>query len=175
MLAFIHESRGEWARANAIYESALRLFQNDPRATLNLVNQQMHWLVGRKMLAEARALRIDDALNAEMLANLDSPERALAVLREQHAAGGTPVRRRDIGVWAAHFGDPALAFEALRAAIDAQGGQIVYVWLPQLESVRRLPQFEAYMREIGMVGYWQEYGWPPSCRPLDQRHFECGW
>ena len=99
-----------------------------------------------------------------MLASLDTPEQALAVLREAHAAGGNPVHRRDIGLWAAHFGDPELAFDALRAAIDEQGGQIIYVWLPQAAAMRRLPAFKTYMHDIGMVAYWQEYGWPPLCR-----------
>ena len=44
---------------------------------------------------------------------------------------------------------------------------MAYVWLPQLAPMRRLPEFKAYMREIGMVAYWQEYGWPDFCRPLD--------
>jgi len=29
------------------------------------------------------------------------------------------------------------------------------------------------MREIGMVAYWEKYGWPPFCQPIDQHDFEC--
>jgi hypothetical protein len=39
--------------------------------------------------------------------------------------------------------------------------------------MRRLPGFKTYMREIGMVAYWQEYGWPPFCRSLGEHDFEC--
>jgi TolB-like protein/DNA-binding winged helix-turn-helix (wHTH) protein/Tfp pilus assembly protein PilF len=165
MLAFVHEARGEWARASAVYESALRLFRNDERATFNLLNQRMHWLVGRDQVAEARTIQIDDDLNAGMLASLDAPQRALAALREALAAEGSPVRRRDIGLWAGHFGDPQLALDAMRSAIEEQGGQVVYVWLPQLAAMRRLPGFAAYMHDIGMVEYWQRHGWPANCRP----------
>jgi hypothetical protein len=52
---------------------------------------------------------------------------------------------------------------------------MLYVWLPQLAPMRRLPEFKAYMHEIGMVAYWQEYGWPDICRPLEAGYFECDW
>jgi hypothetical protein len=29
------------------------------------------------------------------------------------------------------------------------------------------------MRDIGIVAYWEEYAWPPFCRPLDAHDFEC--
>ena len=62
----------------------------------------------------------------------------------------------------------------MRAAIDEQGAQIAYLWLPQLAPMRRLPEFKTYMREIGMVAYWQEYGWPtPSAGRWVQHDFEC--
>ncbi len=174
MVALVHEARGEWARAGAVYASALQLFANDRRATLNLQNQRMHWIVGRKALAEARAVAIDDDLNAAMLASLDSPEHALAVLRDELAAGGNGVRRRDIALWAAHFGDPVLAFDAFRSAIDEQAAQLEYVWFPQAAAMRDLPEFKAYLHEIGLVEYWRQYGWPSTCRPLAGAHdFEC--
>jgi len=74
---------------------------------------------------------------------------------------------------AGHFGDPVLALDALRAAVDEQGGQMVYAWLPQLAAMRRLPEFKAYARDIGLVAYWHQYGWPPGCRPLTGEGFEC--
>jgi len=44
---------------------------------------------------------------------------------------------------------------------------------PQLAEMRRLPEFMAYLREIGMVDYWKEYGWPDICRPLGKDDFQC--
>ena len=35
-------------------------------------------------------------------------------------------------------------------------------WLPQLAPMRQLPEFKTFMREIDMVVYWQEYGWPAA-------------
>ena len=89
------------------------------------------------------------------------------------AGPGNPNQRRNIGLWAGHFGNPMLAFTAMRAALDEQGGLTAYLWLPQLAEMRRLPEFKTYMRETGMVAYWQEYGWPSFCRPLNEHDFEC--
>lgn len=170
-LMLAHTGLGDWATATELYESGMRVFvpwRDGP-------NQRMHALVGRNEVDGARAVPIDDPLNTAMLERLDTPEEALAELRRVHAAhgSGNPGRSRDIALWAAHFGDTALALEAMRAAIDEQGGQMVYVWLPQLAAMRQVPEFKAYLREIGMVAYWQEYGWPSSCRPLDGEDFQC--
>jgi hypothetical protein len=39
--------------------------------------------------------------------------------------------------------------------------------------MRQLPEFKAFLREIGIVAHWQEYGWPEICRPLDGDDFAC--
>jgi hypothetical protein len=177
-LAFVYEAIGERSRAKALYESAIDLFRTDDEREVELMRiQRMHWLVGRGEVAEARTIAVHDALNAAMLAKLDSPPReALAeLLLAYQAAGGNPNQLHDIGLWAGHFGDATLALNAMRSAIDAQGQHMIYLWLPQLAPMRRLPEFENYMREIGMVTYWQEYGWPPFCHRLDvdAHDFEC--
>jgi tetratricopeptide (TPR) repeat protein len=170
-LVFANAALGNWSVASELYESGTRVFVPWREGT----NIWMHWLVGRGALGEARKLPVDEPLSTEMLARLDAPDDALALLRDALAgsAAGDPIRRRDIGLWAAHFGDEQMALEALRSAIDEQAGQMVYIWLPQVANVRRLPQFKAYLRDSGLVDYWQEYGWPPLCRPLPGDDFEC--
>jgi TolB-like protein/DNA-binding winged helix-turn-helix (wHTH) protein/Tfp pilus assembly protein PilF len=175
-LAFVHAQMGDWDRANAVYESALRLFARDERAVRALQEQRMHWLVGRGDLDEAGAAAIRDPFNAKMLARLDGPPaEALAELRLafEASADDNPNRRRDIALWAGHFGDAPLALAAIRKVVDAQPAQMAYVWLPQLAVMRRLPEFKTYIREIGMVAYWQKYGWPPFCQETDEHDFEC--
>lgn len=174
-LAFIHAGRGEWARANDLYDLGVRRFEGNDQTVSRMLNQRMHWLVGRNELAEARSIAMADPLNATMLTSLDTPEKALTELRLAYAATatGNTNRRRDIGLWAGHFGDAVLALDAMRAAVDEYSSQMAYIWLPQLAAMRRLPEFEVYMRDIGMVAYWQEYGWPDFCTPLDDQDFEC--
>jgi TolB-like protein/DNA-binding winged helix-turn-helix (wHTH) protein len=174
-LVFVYEGLDEPERARFLYTDALRVFPGDARDIRQLQIQRMHWLVGRNEIAEARAIPLADPFHTEMLAHIDAPEYALAVLRRALDGHGPeyPNRYIDIGLWAARFGDPALAFTAMRKSADAGGGRMAYVWMPQLASMRRLPEFKAYMRDIGMVAYWQEFGWPPFCHKVDATDFEC--
>jgi hypothetical protein len=59
-----------------------------------------------------------------MLASLDDRDDALTQLRQDYAAAGfgNPNHLRDIGLWAARFGDAPLAFIAMRASLDEQPG-----------------------------------------------------
>jgi DNA-binding winged helix-turn-helix (wHTH) protein/TolB-like protein len=175
-LVFACEGLGDEARAKQLHDDAMSVFSSDSREVQRMQNHRMHWLIGRKQFAEALAVPMDDPFNVEMLASLDAvPERALERLRSAYAANGRDDLNRyvDIGLWAGHFNDPALALRAMRAAADGGGGRMVYVWMPQLEAMRQLPEFKSYMREIGMVAYWQQHGWPRFCRQLSQDDFEC--
>jgi tetratricopeptide (TPR) repeat protein len=160
----------EWPTAVAQYEFGMRLFVPWREAE----NLMRHLRVGRNELEEARAIRAADPINAAMIENLDAPQTALRELHRLYATGPTdPNGVRTIGLWAGHFGDAALALAAMRSAVTEQGGQAVYLWLPQLKGMRQLPEFKAFLREIGIVAYWQEYGWPDICRPLDGDDFAC--
>lgn len=174
-LAFVHEGLGEWARADELYASALSLLSGDGRERNALLSQRMHWSLGRNARAEAATIASADSLSAAMLASLDNREQALDQLRREHAAtgAGNSNRLREIGLWAGVLGDPVLALDAMRTAIGEQGGLMPYIWLPQLAPMRRLPEFKDFMRDIGMVAYWQEYGWGDFCEPLGERDFEC--
>jgi hypothetical protein len=59
--------------------------------------------------------------------------------------------------------------------VSDQAGQAVFLWLPQFREMRRLPAFKAWLRDIGIVAYWKQYGWPAICRPgRSDDDFECG-
>ena len=159
---------GEWEMAKEQYELGTRLFKpwvlGDTLMT--------YLLVGRNELDAARRIPPSSELDAFMLANLDTPQAALLELRRIYG-GGDLVARGGVGPWAAYFGDSALALEAIRASATRQGGILMYVWLPQFAKARRLPQFKTLMRDVGVVAYWQEYGWPAVCRPRGTNDFEC--
>jgi tetratricopeptide (TPR) repeat protein len=173
-LAFSHAALGDWSTASTLYESGERLFGANGAVFERMLNDRMHWLIAHNELPQARAIATTDPLDAAMLASLDSADKALFELRREYDAtgAGNPRFRRNIAIWAGHFGDPMLAFDAMRAAIGEQGALAFSLWYPQLAQMRRLPEFKAYMREIGMVAYWEEYGWPPFCQPIDH-DFEC--
>jgi hypothetical protein len=75
--------------------------------------------------------------------------------------------------WSAYFGDPALALRLGRESVTRQASSMFYLWLPLFEDVRRLPEFKDVVRDLDLVGYWREYGWPTFCRPLDGDDFAC--
>jgi TolB-like protein/DNA-binding winged helix-turn-helix (wHTH) protein/Flp pilus assembly protein TadD len=174
-LAFSYAALGDWPTASTVYESGERLFTGEAEVFERMRNDWMHWLIARNDLAQARAIATTQPPNTAMLASLAAPNEALVELRREYAAtvAGNPRLRSNIAIWAGHFGEPALALEAMRAAIGEQGGHAPFLWYPQLAQMRRLPEFKVYMREIGMVAYWDEYGWPPFCERLDQHEFEC--
>jgi TolB-like protein/DNA-binding winged helix-turn-helix (wHTH) protein len=160
-----------WPTALAQYELGMRLFVPWREAE----NLMRHLRVGRNELEEARAIPAADPINEAMIENLDAPEIALRELHRMFAATGLdrPNDRRDIGLWAGHFGDARLALDAMRSAVTEQGGLAVYLWLPQLKEMRQSPEFKEFIREIGIVAHWEAYGWPDICRPSNGDDFEC--
>lgn len=81
-----------------------------------------------------------------------------------------------IGVWAAYFGDAAMALDAWKNIVAQHGlptlGHIA--WQPLFRDMRRLPDFKVALRDLGLVDYWRATGdWGDFCRPLGDDDFEC--
>jgi TolB-like protein len=108
-------------------------------------------------------------------AHFDSPEKGLIGLRRLYANDNSLSCRefKKIAVWAASFGDPEFALDAVEKATNLQGVSADGLWFPAMKEVRQLPRFKEFVREIGLVDYWNEFGWPDICRPLGNGDFEC--
>jgi adenylate cyclase len=108
---------------------------------------------------------------------LDSPKEGLAELHRIYANDDrlTSVHILSISVWAAYFGDPEFAMEAMEKGVSINGHVLAYFWCPVFREVRQLPRFKEFVREIGLVDYWKEYGWPDLCRPIGDDDFVCDW
>jgi hypothetical protein len=48
-----------------------------------------------------------------------------------------------------------------------------HFWNSTLTELLQLPEFKAFIRDIGLLAFWQETGFPPICRPLGEQDFEC--
>jgi TolB-like protein len=46
------------------------------------------------------------------------------------------------------------------------------MWQPDTAYYRKTPEFKAFVN-ANFMPYWQEHGFPPQCRPLDEGDFEC--
>ncbi len=106
--------------------------------------------------------------------NMDSPKEGLSKLRglyalEDMSFGGLNF----ISFWAAYFGDSEFAVEALEKGVRIHASGMAISWWPVMKDVRQLPRFKEFVREIGLVDYWKEYGWPDLCRPVGDDDFVC--
>lgn len=66
---------------------------------------------------------------------------------------------------AAYSGDNALAIELLDVALAEVGTNLFWSWLPVFDEVRQDPAFPALLEKVGIVDFWNTYGWPDMCQP----------
>lgn len=62
--------------------------------------------------------------------------------------------------------EPELAFETFRT--NSGGFDVAFfvaLWSERGEAVRTSDAFQDFARQIGLVEYWQTYGWPAFCTP----------
>ncbi|MBN1625066.1 MAG: hypothetical protein JW944_00965 [Deltaproteobacteria bacterium] len=80
-----------------------------------------------------------------------------------------------ISIWAAYFGDIEFAMDAMEKSesIIVFGVAQNLLWYPVMREVRQTPRFKEFLREIGLVDYWNKFGWPDICYKLDNGDFEC--
>jgi hypothetical protein len=110
-----------------------------------------------------------------VLADIDSPDRALVTLRSIHADtdAAWPAKHHDVALLAAFLGDPEFALDAI--AYEARLTTLRYgsLWHPVMAEVRKLPGFKQLVIDVNLVEYWRHYGWPDHCRPAGAEDFEC--
>ena len=80
-----------------------------------------------------------------------------------------------ISILAAHFGDSHFAMNVMEKVYDLDATLVHALWLPVMKEVRQLPRFKEFLKEIGLIDYWEQFGWPDICRPLENGDFECDW
>jgi TolB-like protein len=118
---------------------------------------------------------IPDPINKTSKELLESPGDALKQLRRLYTDKNNQDAGRlsEIAVWAAYFGDPEFALDAIEKSVSLNASNIVFLWLPLFRIVRQLPRFKEFVKKIGLHDYWKKFGWPDFCQPLDDGDFEC--
>jgi len=106
---------------------------------------------------------------------IDYPKEGIAVLHRFYIDENnlTHDNLMEISLWAAYFGDPEFAMDAIEKGLRIDATGIFQVWLPVMHEVRQTPRFKKFIKEIGLVDYWNKFGWPDICRQLDNGDFEC--
>jgi adenylate cyclase len=107
--------------------------------------------------------------------HLESPEEGLMELHRFYSSQDylDPVSLIMISIWATYFGDAELASNAMERSVSLHTLGLVYFWAPLFHEVRQLPRFKEFVRKIGLVDYWNKFGWPDTCRPVGDGDFEC--
>jgi len=115
------------------------------------------------------------ALYAPVLAEFDSPERILSMLRDVYLEENLqwPRKLHDIAMVAAYFGDPQFALKVKGQEVRATTARLAALWYPVMSEVRQLPEFKKLVTDLNLVEYWRAYGWADACRPLGDNDFTC--
>ena len=78
-----------------------------------------------------------------------------------------------ITLWAVYFGDFDFAMDAIEKGNETDSGFFRVLWCPAMQKTRQTTRFKEFAREVGLVDYWKEYGWPDLCRPVGDDDFVC--
>jgi TolB-like protein/DNA-binding winged helix-turn-helix (wHTH) protein/Flp pilus assembly protein TadD len=52
-------------------------------------------------------------------------------------------------------------------------GSFFALWLPDFPEYRRSPEFQNFVRTMGLDEYWRAHGFPPQCRAVGAEGFAC--
>ena len=117
---------------------------------------------------------------APIVANWEDPVATRAAVRTAYAGIDQSVMpiwrvlaRLQIGAVAARFGDSELAMTSFEETFASSPEQVYAIWRPVYRDMRKLPRFKEFVRQIGLVDYWKQYGWPDVCRSFGENDFEC--
>ena len=48
-----------------------------------------------------------------------------------------------------------------------------WIWQEESKTYRQSEYFKPLVRELGLLNYWRQNGFPPQCRPVGENDFEC--
>jgi adenylate cyclase len=74
---------------------------------------------------------------------------------------------------AVSLGDPQFALDVMERLTTLSPKSVFIVWFPSMKEVRQTSRFKAFVKKIGLVDYWNKFGWPDMCHKLDNGNFEC--
>ena len=115
------------------------------------------------------------SLHEPLLAEFDSPEQALTILRNVYRDDSLqwPRKLHDIAMAAAYFGDPEFALKVKGEEVLIHPTRLGAIWYPIMSEVRQLAEFKDLVTELNLVEYWRTYGWADTCAPLGDNDFTC--
>jgi len=166
---------GDMDRAEEEYERGKAIFED--QWIYGDIDITMLRLGAKDVLSinEIPEVPIFDPIWAIVREHIESPEEGLAELRRLYSSDDnlSSANFFIMACFAAYFGDPEFALNAMERSVSLQTTGLYWIWAPVMREGRQLPRFKEFVREIGLVDYWNEFGWPDICRQLDEGDFEC--
>jgi tetratricopeptide (TPR) repeat protein len=184
-LAGAHDSAGDREAAMAEYTRGFAVIRNWIAGVFNLaitnagIAEYVPVDPGPPPFGPFQGVPPVPTLVAPIISSWGNSAAALAAVRNAYAqldsvdATSRTLVRLNLGAAAARFGDPELALTAFEESMAWSPEQLQLIWRPVFREVRRLPRFREFARAQGLVAYWQEYGWPESCRAASGNDFTC--
>jgi tetratricopeptide (TPR) repeat protein len=129
---------------------------------------------GRKLSPDDVA--IIDPFYKNAFSSDKSPEEELAELHQFYNDTKTTAETMQLlglSILSASRGHPDFALDMLEKVSELDSVNIWMVWLPVMKEIRRLPGFKEYVRDIGLVDFWEKFGWPDLCHPTGDGDFVC--
>ncbi|HEY6985907.1 MAG TPA: hypothetical protein VH375_07480 [Rhodanobacteraceae bacterium] len=105
----------------------------------------------------------------------DPVARARALEFVHHYLDSRPAVVSGVVVYAlVRMGEPARALAAMRNATTSNDFFVMpMLWSPMGDSARMLPEFPAFVRDIGLTEVWNKYGAPDRCRRDASGEYVC--
>lgn len=149
---------------SAIVEHLVAILKNDRTGAAAII-ADYHRLNGD--YPDATMLRLAELLMMEDEKAALSELRKIAMDSEL-----SPLTRVEIAHVACALEDPEMALKNLRKYQSMASRSAI--WHPTFKTMRQLPAFKDYLRELGLVDYWRTTGnWADLCHPVGDDDFEC--
>jgi hypothetical protein len=167
--AALHEMRGELDSAESVLRASSALEGHDSMRKQGLI------MIGlaRRDRVGLRRLLTEEGERCPLLD--DPPQIALRNVRKNYEEARARGLRADLlpmADFALLLGDRALSLEALRASASTQ--TLHGIWRPALAEVRQMPEFEEFVRQVGLVDYWRASGdWGDFCHEAEEGKITC--
>jgi TolB-like protein len=171
---FIAVLQGDLERAEEEYERCKEIFGEQRLSEIFMTVARLAAKDNLSVDGIPESLRTDPVW-AILVDHIESPKEVLKKLRLLYS-NDNDLSSEDfefLACIAAHQGDPEFALSVIERAINLQATGFNTIWFPVMHGVRQQPRFKEFVREIGLVDYWKEYGWPDLCRPVGDDDFVC--
>ncbi len=131
------------------------------------------WPDGSRNLLRALPPGSAEIIAAGMYGDIAARDRALAVV-DRFLAGKPKQVSGQIPVVLFKLGQPGRALELLLKTPSGDNSDFfALMWSPAGKTLRALPEFPAFLKQMGFIELWDKYGAPDDCRRMVPAQYVC--